>query len=574
MEVLMIFIRLSLLLISLYGYAGYLHNRRHMKAEFIPATLFSMIGCCVFFAGLLNILETASALILVTGLVFFVRNRKERQPIFLIRSWGIILSVFLCVVFFSLTYQNKFLDYDDFSHWGMVVRGIVEDNAFPNFESINIRYQSYPTGSASFVYFFAQIVGVKSEWFLIHTQQILITAMLCCLFVFCRPKNILENLFAVTVIVVMILSVNDVISTICVDTLLASVGAAGFTVCVFYRNEIEKARIAIAPIAVFLITIKNSGMFFAVSILLYYFYRAVRTKKHICAEDLLLFSAPFFTFYLWDRHVDMVYSSAMNAKHSMSMENYSYNLGKKSMEDIAEIVQSIGDNIFSNTNLFWLLFLLAVILLGIGMLRKKEVNFLTELLTVVAFCYLVYQVGMCCMYILSMPLGEALTLAGYDRYHETILLFLCGIVFAMGIVVLRDSLKEENWKSVSCFILSAALFVGAYGTILRPRFTWKVYEGSDRQRLDQIVEKYNLDVTGSTSYIIYWQEYRSFLHHVGKYVLNPYRYASSGTSDFIDTVDEIDNYDYMIVVDHTEEIDRYLMDTFGTAAEDVYRIDP
>lgn len=56
-----------------------------------------------------------------------------------------------------------FVHYDNFSHWALVVKKIIETNRFPNgFDEI-ITFKEYPLGSAIFIYFFTKFTNTNES---------------------------------------------------------------------------------------------------------------------------------------------------------------------------------------------------------------------------------------------------------------------------------------------------------------------------------------------------------------------------------------------------------------------------
>ena len=120
--------------------------------------------------------------------------------------------------------------------------------------------------------------------------------------------------------------------------------------------------------------------------------------------------------------------------------------------------------------------------------------------------YIIYQCGLLSTYIFSMPLGEALSLASYERYNMTFVMYIFGIYLIQILSILNyDKLIfTKNFYKV-IFLLGLLLIVTL------PMY-WKysasisLFEKTDRSNKDRLVletayNKNSLETNGS--YIIY-----------------------------------------------------------------------
>ena len=65
------------------------------------------------------------------------------------------------------------------------------------------------------------------------------------------------------------------------------------------------------------------------------------------------------------------------------------------------------------------------------------------------FTYIIYQISLFYMYLFSMPLFEAKNLAGYTRYHRTIILFEYGIFIYSALNIINNYAQKEKLKKIS-----------------------------------------------------------------------------------------------------------------------------
>ncbi len=572
-------LRLLLLLFALYGFAQVLRNRISLKTEFLLPIIFSGIGLVMFVAGILNILSLAAWGIVAFGVLCGIWSLIRHYSVFPLITPGTVILTVVLAVLLVLTVGNKFTHYDNFSHWGLVVRQIVQTDAFPNFDDTHIMFQSYPLGSASFIYFFAKISGIRSEWFYLFSQQVLTVSMLCSVFAFFRSRKILTVLSG-TASVLLILFANmefSVTHDLLVDILLPSIAVAAFALAVHYRKDLAKYAWVLLPLAAYPMAVKNSGVLFCAAILLYYIYRTLcnlQFRKLISLPSLALCAAPPLTRVLWNSHVSYVFPGADTSKHAVSSEYYEEIYQAKTPEIKAQISESFLSRVFSPENTFYLVVIILTVCLLLLLLNRKKSPAALEVSVIIGVCFTAWMVGTYFVYLLSMPNDEALNLDGYFRYLQT------GLVFCFGMVLIV--LGELNEK-ISLPRPFGTLVVAAVslGICLGGSFALKsditkhdgpLYSPQMRDTFDAAMDQGNLPRGGDTDVFVLWQDggYPYFLAH---YALNTTgNVGYCGYSQLEQYASQIESYDYLFVPEHNEITDKFLTETFGTADRNVYQI--
>ncbi|WP_226910248.1 hypothetical protein [Marinilactibacillus psychrotolerans] len=458
-ELLFRFLLLCLVFLGLYQFSL---NTLKIKAEFIPLFNCSLIGIVIFIAGILNILKEAATIIIVFAvfyLLYSIISKKFQYNV----SIGILYFAGL-ILYFAILFKGKmFIHYDDFSHWGLIAREISLTNMFPNFESDLITFQSYPTGSASFIYFIARILG-STEGVFLFAQSILIAASMTTFFAFVKKNKILNTIIIVIATVFCLIAYNSPF-VLLVDTLLPLIGIAVTVIIIFYfkKNSLTEAFFIIVPISSFLIIIKNSSIFFVVInaiLLAYCIFKNERSLKKSLPFGLASIGIPYTLTYLWKKHVEQVFPAALESKHSMSLNNYESVLLSKSNSDINNITDAFVQKMttLSNTDMTIIVFLLSTItfiFIYKYFVLKKDFKSIIEWKLLVAnlLIYIIYQFSLWAMYIVSMPLSEALALAAYQRYSYTIIIFLYGINILYIIIFNQEIDFKKNTLSIYKLLL-------------------------------------------------------------------------------------------------------------------------
>ena len=423
-----ILLRIIALIFSFYGYIRFFS--RKVKLEFSIAVTFSCIGSVIFLSGILNLLpETVFVLFAIGSWQGFLSVHR-REPLKDILSPGIIFFAVMCVFLGWRLYGSVFTSQDNFSHWGTALKVMIVNDRFPNFQDI-VSYQSYPLGSASFIYYLVKISGIHLEWVQLFAQAILMMGMLVCLFAFAHKT--MSIIFAAAASLIL-LGGDTPLYDLTVDTLLPLTALAGIAICIYYRESLEKQLWSILPLTTFLISIKNSAILFSIAIFCYitvYVRKAkIRTIYSICPVVFLL---------LWRKHVDLVYQEGLVSPHSMSLAYYEETFHHKSIDTVLEIFFNYTEKVFSWSNYVIIFLILGILLFFVyghsGLSSPVNRSDAGRLLCFSAFVYVAYQVGLLGTFVFSM--GDGRSLPSYSRYHSTVLIFVAGIFYILTVCYLE-----------------------------------------------------------------------------------------------------------------------------------------
>ena len=129
------------------------------------------------------------------------------------------------------------------------------------------------------------------------------------------------------------LTSNIGIKDLLVDTIMPLSAISLFAIGYFYKEEDKRCAICAMPLLIFLLKVKNSGMFFVILYLLYkiicnfkFYLKSKDNRRSFFLLDIVL---PFFSFLIWHTHVKMVFPVGETSKHAMSIENYKEIFGQK-----------------------------------------------------------------------------------------------------------------------------------------------------------------------------------------------------------------------------------------------------
>jgi len=584
----LLLLKFLLLNIILFGLAQFLSFKLKMRSDFIPVTIFTGIGLILFMAGLLNVMPEAVKLVSlfsVGSLVYVHWKKKSFENIF---SSGMLFfllgSVYLAVFLRGMQLEY----YDDFSHWGLIVREMLATDRLPNFSSEVIMFQAYPPGTAVVLYFIGKILG-DTEGVMLFGQGMLYLSCLAPLFAFVQKKKYIGWLLIVPA-TLYFLTGNLGIVALSVDTLLSLLAISGTAILVYYyRNKkIEEAVFPVMLIAVYLNIVKNSGILFV--IILVFLYVMLMTKGSLKKAQarvgaLWIMGMPVLAKFLWDKHVKLVFADTAASKHAMSVDNYKNIFGEKTTADIKQITNNLFLNSLDIEATEIKILVAAFVAVGlVWYLKKKDARenargnsvhsdgIEKKLLIFMAATYIIYQVGLWATYVFSMPLAEASYLASYNRYNITCIMYLLGVTLLYFLIEMDrlesgQRIKQASLLGISFVLVLLPLFYAK--DVVQNVFVKKDYGDTYKTNLRAVVQKYQLN--NEWDYIVYVSDYteknsKDYLYYLSCYELQT-RYVTLVDQDTVGSLGELNDPVKIIVLKDDDIIEKKLKE-YGIDVDD------
>ena len=189
-----LFIKFTLFFASFTGYLMLLTCRYKLRLEFAPLCYCAFVSNVMFIAGLLNCMGEMAFILYMGGLILLGWNLRCRynalkEEFIKKRNIVIYMTLVVTLLYFSwLLRGSKMLHYDNFSHWGIVVKAMLRNNRMPNFKDAMIGFQAYPLGSSLFIYYVCKILGTTEACFL-WGQMLILVSSLFTLAIFIKKKT-------------------------------------------------------------------------------------------------------------------------------------------------------------------------------------------------------------------------------------------------------------------------------------------------------------------------------------------------------------------------------------------------
>lgn len=482
--------------ISVLSIKLYTEKKFKVPNTFSLAVTFTFIGLYLFVLGIINMMKLGSLILIFLSMIYFIYliYKKELTIKYFKDCLKNPINIIMIIMFILITIISSnlhLIHYDNYSHWGLIVRILFDFDRLPNFENSYVLFKGYQPGSACFIYLLGLLCG-KKDYVMILGQNYLVFAYFSVLFNYIKnKKDILKALLLVCFYIFVIITSGYGYNDLLVDTLIGLILIVGLLIINHYKNDLKKIFIYVLPITIYLLLVKNIGLVLAGFICLYILYIAYKDKKlkegikYVVYIGLIL----LLVLFIWNSHVSLVYGHwALNTKHSLSLQNIYTSLKAIGFNNIFNFIKMYLLNLFKLSNNLPNVYILVLNVVGIIFIslindKKKAVNYLLLLDGIYLFYYLILGV----MYIFSMPWEEAKVLAGYTRYMMTIVDVIIGL-FIVYIFTFKGKIKYKNIFIVGCsllFISSIALNYNYFLCLLGN----DGYETSIVSQIDKIEDK-------------------------------------------------------------------------------------
>lgn len=584
------YLRLVGLILSFVGFKRLVEDKLDIKSNYSWLFIFSSISCLIYFAGFIGKLWFASYLLFTIGLVLFIFYLfKQKLTFFLliqkVNLLNISFFIALIILFFSLI-PTKFIHYDNFSHWGIIVKYLLTTDAMPTVATDIIDFKTYPLGSTSFIYYICRIVGY-SQGLMLFAQSLLILSSFYALFGVIRDirRYLLISVMGLSFSLMTIFNISIRINNLLVDFLLPLLSLAIIAIIYSYRDRILKACFIVLPILSLLTIVKNSGLFFyaiCIFYLLFYIFHSFSKKniKHnikYASIGFLTIVTSMLPYIIWNLHTKIALQGT-NSKHTLSVENFKEVSSEKSQETVQLIVSKFFNAILSIDSLSTRGLLIFHIITFISyfvafFILKKHWNSL-KILLLLDLIVVLYYAGNLAMFIYTMPTEEAIVLAGLERYLSSMVIFFIGIVSFNLVINIEQSLHIQQgpkrdykaFKSIqtkriyqnSALVCTALTLSFLFSEINGMNSMNQSYADTLPGKVTAAVgDQMQLDT--QNKFLVYAEDTDNQLSNFSlQYAVKYFLFSPNvdGISTFaLEDKSTLDNYDYLLILDDNSVLD-------------------
>lgn len=429
----------------------------------------------LYILGLFGILKIGSYLILFISLGMFIydvyylyKNRKDSNLWELIFTKGLFVFFIMLLVFNIIHYGRVLYNFDEFSHWGDVVKAMYTIDAFSTSPSSMSAFQSYPPAMALFQYLWVKLAGSFNESLLF----ICFNVVGVCLFLpFISTIKSKKEYFLGTILLLIcpMMLFDNFYHALYID---AMVGLFfGFIILKIIKEKDYSFEFCInISLALFiLVLLKDVGFFFALISIIVLIIDLFKKKK-IKIKDINKYKK--FLFMLLICFISVLFAKeSWNLCIKLSDANVSFGdkidflvlvkiLTGQIIDYRREVISNFISALYSKTivtgiiNLDFIRLSILLFILFRFFLTKKDID--NKTLSVLYSGLVIYTIGLCILYLFRFIPYEAVNLASFSRYLS---IYLVGMLFIICVLVVSD------YKKVLILLLVFMMFIPYSGIV-------------------------------------------------------------------------------------------------------------
>ncbi len=440
--------------LSAVGWAAGAGRFLGIRRCFVPSFVLSWMAVLVYFGGIAGQLYPAACVVYAGGLavlaLWLIARLRSGRPFFRLHvSLTDVCFLAGSVLFLSLLYGEHLQHYDNYSHWAVVVKVMLTNNAFPTASDRLIEFTNYPLGTSSLLYYAGRFLGHSEGVFLVM-QGLLIFSLFYAVFGVIEKEKcfLLAAALGAGLSALSFFNLTIRINNLLVDFILPVLTLACWSVIIRFRREPSMQLMLLLPLQALLLITKSTGVIYVLFTAAAWCREALRvrdggSRKHLFAAAETL-AVSFYTYAAWKWHVSAAFADVKN-KFSLSTSALQDSDAAKTPEELQAILTAFvntATDITTRPVIGFLLGNLAAVGLYLVLRRYFHVKFRRTLCNLLLLDIMVigYYVGILCLYLFSMPVDEALTLAGFERYASSIIVLFVGGVVLSFVSVLQEEL--------------------------------------------------------------------------------------------------------------------------------------
>lgn len=391
-----------------------------------------------------------SCLAIIYTIYDIIKNKKIKETIQNIITPGFLVFV-LFYIFFIIVHRGRLcVGWDEFSHWGDVVKAMFNINDFStNPESMSM-FKSYPPGMSIFQYFWMVIGGIFREWYLYISYQIFAIALILPVFKNVNWKQIIKIIcLSLLILFIPTIIYSGYYEVIYIDAIVGIMFGYVLSnillVKVYNKFDILKLSLSLS----LLILLKDVGGFLAlIAIIIMVFDVVILKKETFCfkkiskkekkeylkllAKILLIILIVILVKISWNINISNNNVTKSFSKPMFTKDLFKQIIGVQDFEIYQKetlhnfFIELSNSNITSvnaiDTNYYCLLSIISLILYLIYIKQKENNsdNYFNKKLVLVNLVSIIggiiYALGLLLLYITRFSSYEAVRLASFPRY--------------------------------------------------------------------------------------------------------------------------------------------------------------
>jgi hypothetical protein len=230
-----------------------------------------LVGFWVVLAGV------ASAT--VVSLALLIKDKELVSHLKSLLTPGLAIFFSLALFSFLLTRGMQLSSWDEFSHWGTIVKATFLFDAVGPYNPVELGFRSYPPSLSLFEYFVTKLGGSWLEGNIFWAYQLIIWSLFTPFLAQLTWRRWGQILAVVPLVFIAPLAFFNSLNVTLIDPLLGML--FGYTLAISYVGNILQWRIALhVGLAIFMLTLaKDAGTFMASLVVVLYMVRLLAAKK-------------------------------------------------------------------------------------------------------------------------------------------------------------------------------------------------------------------------------------------------------------------------------------------------------
>lgn len=568
-----------------------------------PAVIVGLVTGALFLSDFVGLMKLTSNLIIVIGLagaILFIVNlfRESRKIDFGSNRQKLlwILVIWSCTCLYLLNIERVFSQWDEFSHWGSIIRAIYMADSF-HFNPNPLYFQDYPPGTALFSYFILHILGY-SEGGAFFAYSLILLAYSIPIFGLAADRGRFFLLVVFVTTLVLIRGLGHGWNSVLIDHIL-SVAFAGLLAAYLVLRERKAALWPLAFLFIPLVLAKHAGISMALAVyaliisdsIIIFANKIFESYKQLY-KSLLLNARPLICIIIpalilasiWSWYVKESNFSRGYGRFGI-VELLSMGLKCCSSERELMVISKFTQSYFQVNSYSPVLLTALFVVVGIaaalnangGLERRRQLVALI-LLTSIGIFFAIVQL---LYYLYAFNEFEALALAAFERFLNTY--YLAWALSVIAWATISFNVKDAHSQKVNFKIYAKWILTGL--TVVVLLVSARIFTGStvDKKFLAKRIElrhwvnslPASVDAK-SRIYIVwqgsngfeFWQTFHETLPRSSNgacFSLGPKRYSSDVWTCQYDEArlrTEFAEYDYILIVSGYSDLREIYPDLF------------
>jgi len=462
--------------------------------ETISLWIFILIAFMYIF-GILGLLKFGIYTVVLVSLMcalFCCYNIYKNKQNFIshVLTPGFAIFIIFFILIWWAQRGRMLTSWDEFSHWGLVVKNMYIFNALGNYPDATTMFKGYPPATSLFEYFWVKLSGNFSEGNLFRAMNILYFSLMLPIFKNIEWKHfgkiIIRTLF---ILILPLVFYKNFYICITVDAILGIMFA--YILINYFTNELDTYTILSISFALFILSLtKSSGSALAfITVLI-----IAMDILFINRQDLKRYIGKGNSFKKFKRVVIVSYPLLFTvaAKYSWSLylsitkTNESWNTSKVTLHGLTSIFDGssllyqkqtlinffnflskslLTDHILKISFIGWMLILIFISIIFIYFICKEDDQKCFKVATIVLFVGAgIYTLSLLVLYLFTYTEYEAVKLASCARYLDTYLLGI--LVFLIAMICLKDHENRVKSNLLTMFLILLLLLTTKLNPIL------------------------------------------------------------------------------------------------------------